>query len=142
VLFDLREATPRAHEILFELQRIFEFNGRLNVVVLGQQLLAALIMILGALFSGYLFAFLNDVPLRPSDYFQQLALALTWEDFILLALKTGCFGIIIGIVSSYQGLARALRLEEVSSVTTRAVVNSVVACVLLDALFIVVYLVM
>ena len=99
-------------------------------------------LILGALFSGYLFAFLHDIPLRPSDYFRQLALALTWQDFILLALKTGCFGIIIAIVSSYQGLARALRLEEVSSVTTRAVVNSVVACVLLDALFIVVYLVM
>ena len=99
-------------------------------------------LILGALFSGYLFAYLHDIPLRPSDYFRQLALALTWQDFILLALKTGCFGIIIAIVSSYQGLARALRLEEVSSVTTRAVVNSVVACVLLDALFIVVYLVM
>ncbi|MEO8429713.1 MAG: ABC transporter permease [Verrucomicrobiota bacterium] len=98
-------------------------------------------LILGALLSGYLFAFLNDIPLRPSDYFRQLALALTWQDFVLLGLKTGCFGIIIAIVSSYQGLARALRLEEVSSVTTRAVVNSVVACVLLDALFIVVYLV-
>ena len=27
-------------------------------------------LILGALFSGYLFAFVQDIPLRPSDYFQ------------------------------------------------------------------------
>src|SRR5207244_9785936 len=99
-------------------------------------------LILGALFSGYLFAFVQDIPLRPSDYFTQLAFSLTWEDFILLALKTLSFGIIIGIVTCYQGLAKPLRLEDVSMVTTRAVVNSVVACVSLDAVFIVVYLLM
>jgi ABC-type transporter Mla maintaining outer membrane lipid asymmetry permease subunit MlaE len=35
-----------------------------------------------------------------------------------------------------------VRLEDVSNVTTNAVVESVIACVLLDAVFIVVYLVM
>src|SRR5208337_3474863 len=34
-------------------------------------------LILGALLSGYLWAFLQDVPLRPGDYFRQLATALS-----------------------------------------------------------------
>jgi len=97
-------------------------------------------LILGALFSGYLFAFVQDIPLRPSDYFKQIALSLNWEDFILLAFKTLSFGIIIAIVTCYQGLAKPLRLDDVSRVTTRAVVNSVLACVSLDAMFIVIYL--
>ena len=99
-------------------------------------------LILMTLFSGYLFAFLQDVPLTPGDYFSQLAGALRWEDFVLLALKTCAFGTIIAVVTCYHGLARPLRIEEVAEATTRAVVESVVVCTLLDALFIVVYLVM
>jgi phospholipid/cholesterol/gamma-HCH transport system permease protein len=99
-------------------------------------------LILTALLSGYLFAFIQDVPLLPADYFSQLANALTWQDFALLALKTSLFGTIIAVVTCYQGLAQPLHVEEISAVTTRAVAHSVVACVLLDALFIVVYLVM
>mgnify|MGYP002622772167 FL=1 len=97
-------------------------------------------LILTALVSGYLFAFVNDVPLRPGEYFSQLASALQWQDFALLALKTVSFGAIIAVVTCYQGLAQPLRIEEVSDATTRAVVHSVIGCVLLDALFIVVYL--
>lgn len=98
--------------------------------------------ILAALISGYLFAFIQDVPLLPGDYFRQLAGALSWEDFALLALKTSCFGIVIAVATCYQGLAQPLRLEQVSGATTRAVVQSLVACVLMDVLFIIVYLVM
>jgi phospholipid/cholesterol/gamma-HCH transport system permease protein len=99
-------------------------------------------LILMALFSGYLFAFLQDVPLKPGDYFSQLAAALTWQDFALLALKSGSFGVSIAVVTCYHGLARPLRVDEVAQATTRAVVESIVLCTLLDALFIVVYLVM
>jgi ABC-type transporter Mla maintaining outer membrane lipid asymmetry permease subunit MlaE len=67
---------------------------------------------------------------------------LRWEDFALLALKTLSFGILIAVMTCYQGLARPLRIEEISGATTRAVVHSVIACVLLDAAFIVFYLVM
>jgi hypothetical protein len=35
-----------------------------------------------------------------------------------------------------------VRLDEVAGVTTRAVVESVIACVVLDALFIIVYLIL
>lgn len=99
-------------------------------------------LILVAVFSGYLFVFLQDVPLMPGDYFNQIARALTWEDFALLGLKTTTFGAIIATVTCYQGLAQRLRLEEVSHATTRAVAHSVAGCVLADALFILVYLLM
>ena len=98
-------------------------------------------MILVSLASGYLFAFIQDVPLRPGEYLNQLTAALRWEDFALLALKTISFGSVIATVTCFHGLARPVRLEEVGQVTSNAVVSSVIACVLLDALFIIVYLV-
>lgn len=98
-------------------------------------------LILGALVSGYLWAFLQDVPLSPADYFRQLAGALRWIDFVVLGLKTFFFGMAIAIVTCYHGLARMIRLEEVSRATVHAVAQTVVACVLIDALFILIYLV-
>ena len=97
-------------------------------------------LIIGALASGYLWAFLQDVPLTPGDYFRELAQALTGLDFVMLALKTSLFGFILAIVTCYHGLSQPLRLEEVSSATVRAVAQSVIACVLLDAVFILIYL--
>ncbi len=49
-------------------------------------------LIIGALVSGYLFAFLQDVALTPGDYFKQIVESLGWLDFALLALKTMAFG--------------------------------------------------
>jgi phospholipid/cholesterol/gamma-HCH transport system permease protein len=97
-------------------------------------------LILGALVSGYLWAFLQDVPLRPSDYFRQLAGSLSGIDFALLAIKTLFFGGIIAIVTCYHGLAQPLRLEEVSYATVRAVAQCVIVCMLIDAVFIIIYL--
>jgi phospholipid/cholesterol/gamma-HCH transport system permease protein len=98
-------------------------------------------MILGTLLSGYLWAFLQDVPLLPGEYFRQIAGSLTGLDFALLAVKTVLFGFIISIVTCYHGLAQPLRLEEVSFATVRAIAQSVIACVVLDALFIIIYLI-
>jgi len=97
-------------------------------------------LIIGALGSGYLWAFLQNVPLRPGEYFRQLAGALTALDFALLALKSCAFGFIIAVVTCYHGLAQPLRLEEVSFATVRAGAQSVIACILVDALFIISYL--
>jgi phospholipid/cholesterol/gamma-HCH transport system permease protein len=97
-------------------------------------------LILGALLSGYLWAFLQNVPLRPGEYFRQLANALSGLDFALLAVKTVAFGSIIALVTCYHGLAQPLRLEQVSRATIAAVAQSIIACVLIDALFIVIYL--
>ena len=98
-------------------------------------------LIIGALFSGYLFAFLQDVPLTPRDYFTEIFQALDWLDFAFLALKTMAFGFFIAVVTCYHGLAQPLRLEDVSRVAVRAVTQGVIVCVLIDALFIVFYLV-
>jgi phospholipid/cholesterol/gamma-HCH transport system permease protein len=99
-------------------------------------------LIIVALISGYVFAFIQDVPLKPGEYFEQMASSLVWEDFLLLALKTLTFGGIIAVITCYQGLAHPVRIEDISNVTTNAVVESVVACLLIDALFIVIYMVL
>jgi len=98
-------------------------------------------LILFALLSGYLFAFMEGVPLLPGEYFRQLANALLWQDFVLLVLKTISFGTIIAIITCFEGLAQPLRLEGVSRATTSAVAKCIVGVVLLDAVFIIVYLV-
>jgi len=98
-------------------------------------------LIIGALASGYIFAFLQDVPLTPGDYYKQIAESLNWLDFALLAVKTFAFGFFIATVTCYHGLAQPLRLEDVSRVTVRAVTQGVIVCVLVDAVFIVLYLV-
>ena len=95
-------------------------------------------LIIGALVSGYVWAFLQDVPLRPDQYFNQLATSWSWIDFALLALKTIAFGAVIAMVTCYHGLAQPLQLE-VSRATVRAV-EAVIGCVLMDALFIIIYL--
>ena len=61
-------------------------------------------------------------------------------DFALVALKTTAFGFFIAIVTCYHGLAQPLRLEDVSRVAVRAVSQGVIVCVLIDALFILLYL--
>ncbi len=98
-------------------------------------------LILGTLASGCLFAYLDNVPLTPSDYFKQIAEALTWLDFALLALKTVAFGFFIAVVTCYHGLAQPLRLDDLSRVAVRAVTQGVIVCVLIDAAFIILYLV-
>ncbi len=97
-------------------------------------------LILTALASGYLFCFLQDVPIKPGAYVSQIGDALLWQDFALLALKTLTFGLVIAVVNCYQGLARPLDLDDVSEVTARAVVQSLTACVLFDALFLIGYI--
>lgn len=92
------------------------------------------------LLSGYVFAFIEGVSLLPGDYFRQLAYSLLWQDFVLLVLKTISFGALIAIVTCYEGLAQRLRLEDVSRATTSAVGKCVVGVVMLDAVFIVIYM--
>jgi phospholipid/cholesterol/gamma-HCH transport system permease protein len=97
-------------------------------------------LIIISLISGYVFAFIQDVPLKPGEYFEQLASSLRWEDFLLLGLKTFTFGGLIAVVTCYQGLAHPVRIEDISNVTTNAVVESVIGCIIIDALFIIAYM--
>lgn len=97
-------------------------------------------LILVTVLSGYLFVFLQNVPLTPHDYFEEVAGSLSWLDFALLALKSGLFGFFIGIVTCYHGLAQPLRLDEISRLAVRAISQGIVVCVFIDALFFLLYL--
>jgi phospholipid/cholesterol/gamma-HCH transport system permease protein len=101
----------------------------------------AVYLILGVIASGYVWAFFQNVPLLPGEYFGQIASALRAVDFALLAMKTCLFGSVIALVACCHGLSQPLHLKDVSRVTRRAVAQSIVACVLIDAAFIAVYLV-
>jgi phospholipid/cholesterol/gamma-HCH transport system permease protein len=90
--------------------------------------------------SGYAFAYARGLQLSPADFFGTVARALNWMDFPLLMIKTAAFGAITGLVICYHGLARSLTLDEVGHATTRTVAQCVVACLLVDAVFVVVYL--
>ncbi len=96
--------------------------------------------LIGAMLSGYLFCFLQGMPLTFTDYLNEWARALGWQDFVMLLLKTGAFGGALAVITCYQGLSRPLRLEEVPEATTRAVSQSLAVCVLIDAAFVAVYL--
>jgi phospholipid/cholesterol/gamma-HCH transport system permease protein len=94
-----------------------------------------------ALVSGYLVAFVQGLPMRWQVYAGQLAGAMHWLDFALIAVKAILFGVVIGVVSCYHGWVRTLQIEEFPGATTRAVVESLAGCVLLDALFLAGYFV-
>jgi len=90
--------------------------------------------------SGYLYAFLQGLPIRPGEYFGLIADALSWADFPLLALKSLGLGMITSLIICYHGLAQPLRLEEIGRATTQTVARCIVACLMIDAVFIPVYL--
>lgn len=94
-----------------------------------------------ALATGYVVAFLQGVPLRLAAYCGQLADALHWLDFVLVVLKAAIFGAVVAVVSCYHGLERLMKVEDFSQATTRAVVESFATCAVLDAVFLVGYLV-
>jgi len=56
-------------------------------------------------------------------------------------LKATLFGVVIAVVSCYHGLERMLRIEELPAATTRAVVEGLGACLLIDAVFLLGYLI-
>jgi phospholipid/cholesterol/gamma-HCH transport system permease protein len=97
-------------------------------------------LILISLGSGYVFAYARGLKASPMEFFTAIAGAMTAMDFPLLVLKTLLFGALTGWVICYQGLARPMTLEEVGPATTRTVAVCVVGCLMLDALFITVFL--
>ena len=96
--------------------------------------------ILATLACGYLFVFVTNVPLGPGEFVHQLSDHLRGLDFVVLTLKPILFGLAIALITCYHGLARPLRLEEVPRAAIRAVAQSVVACVLIDSAFVVIYI--
>jgi phospholipid/cholesterol/gamma-HCH transport system permease protein len=84
-----------------------------------------------ALFGGFFVTkLLQDMPL--SFYFNSLAQAIEFEDVILFLVKNTFSGVIIFIVSCFQGLSVKRAITEVPIVTTQAVVNSIIYVVVFN----------
>lgn len=78
-----------------------------------------------ALFGGFLVTrVIQDMPF--SFYAESLANALAIEDVALFLVKNTFSGLIIFVVSCYQGMLVKQSSHEVPQVTTKAVVNSVI----------------
>jgi phospholipid/cholesterol/gamma-HCH transport system permease protein len=73
---------------------------------------------------------IQDMPL--TFYFNSLAQAIAFEDIFLFLLKNTFSGIIIFVVSCYQGLSVKRSTTEVPIVTTQAVVNSIIYVVVFN----------
>jgi phospholipid/cholesterol/gamma-HCH transport system permease protein len=97
-------------------------------------------LILFALVTGYLVGFLRGMNLSLGEFGAMISSALSWVDFPLLGLKTLAFGLIASLIMCYHGLAEPMRLEQVGRATTRTVAHTVVACLMCDALFLPIYL--
>ena len=79
-------------------------------------------LILGALLSGYLWAFIQDVPLLPGDYFRQLACDRRYfQNAAPRAQNRRVWLCDIAIKTPNHGLAQPLQLGEVSQATVRPV---------------------
>lgn len=78
-----------------------------------------------ALLGGFLISrLINDMPF--SFYAESLSNALTLEDVGLFLLKNSFSGMIIFVISCYQGLTVKQSSHEVPQVTTKAVVHSII----------------
>lgn len=97
-------------------------------------------LVITVMLSGLLFAIVTDVPITPGEYFGQIANGLTYRDFMFLAIKTVMFGAIIAVVTCFHGLAQPIKLEQVPLAASRAISQSVAACLIFNAFFIVLYI--
>ena len=86
-----------------------------------------------ALFGGHLVAqMITKLPL--SFFIETLAQAFSMEDAAVFLIKNSFSGLIIFMVSCYQGLSVKQSSHEVPQVTTNAVVNSIVYVTIFHAL--------
>ena len=114
---------------------------RIAGVTLGLFCLTVYVLVV-ELASGFLWAFVQNVPILPSAYLAQFAAALHPMDFVALGLKSSAFGVIIALVVCYHGLAHPMSVEELPRAGARALTQGVIFCVILDALFFLVFLVL
>lgn len=84
-----------------------------------------------ALLGGYMLSrFAHDLPFN--FYSDALLMAFAKEEIIMFLLKNGFSGMIIFVVSCYQGLSVKKSPHEVPQVTTQAVVDSIIYVILFN----------
>lgn len=105
--------------------------------VLGMALMLTLLGFFGsfmALIGGGLFVWLSlDMP--PITYVQRLQEVVLMSDFIIGTVKAPVFGLVIATMGCFHGFQVKGTAEAVGNRTTRAVVESIFAVIVLDAFF-------
>lgn len=87
-----------------------------------------------AILGGGLFAWVSlDIP--PSAFFRRIQEVTPLSDLVIGLIKAPVFGIIIAMMGCFQGLQVTGNAESVGERTTRAVVESIFAVIVLDAFF-------
>lgn len=82
-----------------------------------------------AILGGYIISRIQLT--TPFDlYIHKIILSLEFSDIYVSLIKSAIFGIIIAILSSYHGLRVKRFATEVPQATTRAVISSIVTCLL------------
>lgn len=67
-------------------------------------------------------------------FVEKLLHALTLSDIIVWIIKVNLFGLIISVVSFYQGIRVADTIRDVPRVTTRCFIQSMVLCLIFDVI--------
>ncbi|MBC7505351.1 MAG: MlaE family lipid ABC transporter permease subunit [Sandarakinorhabdus sp.] len=87
-----------------------------------------------AILGGGLFAWVSlDIP--PAAFFTRIQEVTPLSDLVIGLIKAPVFGIIIAMMGCFQGLQVSGNAESVGERTTRAVVESIFAVIVLDAFF-------
>jgi len=105
---------------------------------ISMPLLVTLSMILG-IFGGFIIG-VTYLDLTPLSYFTETLSVLTLEDLFVGLSKSLFFAGVIVIIGSYFGFRVQGGAEGVGRVTTSAVVSSIFAVIILDALFSLIYM--
>ncbi|KAB7649128.1 MlaE family lipid ABC transporter permease subunit [Polymorphobacter fuscus] len=87
-----------------------------------------------AILGGGLFAWVSlDIP--PSAFFGRIQEVTPLSDLVIGLIKAPVFGVIIAMMGCFQGLQVSGNAESVGERTTRAVVESIFAVIVIDAFF-------
>jgi phospholipid/cholesterol/gamma-HCH transport system permease protein len=87
-----------------------------------------------AILGGGLFAWVSlDIP--PSSFFRRIQEVTPLSDLVIGVVKAPVFGLVIAMMGCFQGLQVTGNAESVGERTTRAVVESIFAVIVLDAFF-------
>jgi len=86
-----------------------------------------------ALLGGFIVNLALGVRIQFISFLDNFLKYLTFKDICICFVKSFCFGIIIPLVGSYNGLAVKKSSSEVPAQTTRTVVNAIMICTVADA---------
>lgn len=110
---------------------------RVLALVAAMPLLVFVGEVMGNLGAMFMAAAMLDLP--PIAYLERLAIALTGQHFAVGLVKAPAFALAIGVIAIRMGMTVGRDARAIGNHTTSTVVQSIVAVILLDALFAVIF---